>query len=163
MKEVKIMISVIALGAATMAMVRPVSQSEKFAVELISSLRYGSIDNFEALFPTVEEFLQVMERNKDFYGDNLEAAKQEFIDEYNHRIGPELVDSFRQIRTAAHQENIDWHEDSLLRIVVGEDPYSSTMTIYFSSKGETHRLLIEKVLRLNGRWKASGKIKLAQP
>jgi len=162
MKTIKISLAVIALAIASLGMVKPESSSEKFANELINSFRLMSRENFGKLFPTLNEFYQVMDANKEFYGEDLEAAKQEFADEYNHRIAPGIIEAYESVQHSAATMKIDWNSVSIIRVTVDEglDMERRKMTIYFSTAGDTHRLFIDGAFELNGEWRASGNMKL---
>jgi hypothetical protein len=162
MKKIKISVALLALAVASLGMVNPDSSAEKFASEIISSLQHTSREQFGALFPTLNEFYDLMERNREIYGDNLEAAKQDFADEYNHHIAPAMIEAYESIQHSAAVAGIDWSRVSVVRVAVeeGTDLDKRQMTIYFSSNGEIHRLIIASAFKLNGQWKAGVKMNL---
>ena len=162
MKTLKISIAVVALAFATIGLTRRTSSSEQFATGLIAALSSPTIDHFEALLPGVDEFHTVMEQNKELYGDNLGEAKQEFEDEYNHKFMPAVLDSYNAVRQKAASEGISWSKVSHLRVYVDEDATSDNnrITIYFSADGQVRRLVVDKAVKLNGRWRIADRIKL---
>jgi hypothetical protein len=162
MKTMKIFFAFIALALASLGMRRQESSVEKFANGVISSLKTESPENFETIFPTLSEFYQVMEGHESLYAGSLETAKREFADEYNHKIAPSMLASYKSVRAEAAQVGIDWNSASVLRVFVeeGVDQDVRPMTIYFSSGGKDHRLVIGKAMKLGGKWKATGDIRL---
>jgi hypothetical protein len=161
MKTIKISIAVIALGFALAGLTRPESSTEKFAADLLGSLGHPTIERFEELFPTLDEFHLVMERNRELFGSDFDAARQEFTDEYNHRIMPDILASYNAVKHEAAKRGISWNKVSLLRVSVDEDAVSQSreMTIYFSADGQVHRL-VANAFKLNGEWKINIGIKL---
>jgi hypothetical protein len=159
--KTKISIAAVALAFAFIGLTRPVSSTEKFAADLLGSLNHPSIERFEKLFPTLDEFHLVMERNKELFGSDFDAARQEFADEYNHRIMPGLLDSYNAVKHEAAKRGISWNKVSLLRVSVDEDAKSQSreMIIYFSADGQVHRL-VANAFKLNGEWKINTGIKL---
>lgn len=162
MKTIKIFFGVVAIASASLGMILPESSTEKFASEVIRSLQNTSREQFGALFPTLDEFYEVMELNKEFYGENFKAAKQEFTDDYNHRIAPGIVEAYESVQHKAAIAGIDWNKVSVVRVVVDEggDLERRTMSIYFSADGDVHNLTIDGAFKLNGQWKVSGNMTL---
>jgi len=162
MKTLKISIAVIALALASVGLSRLVSTSEQFAIGLISALSNSSIDHFEALLPTLDEFQSAMDQNREIYGGNLDAAKQDFSDVYNHTFMPSVLDSYNAVRQQAASQGISWSKVSFLRVTMDEEASSPnrSITIYFSANGQVRRLFVEKAVMLNGQWKIADKISM---
>jgi hypothetical protein len=162
MKTIKIAVAMAAIAVGSLGMITHESSAERFASEIISSLQHASREQFGALFPTLNEFHELMERNREIYGENLEAAKQDFADEYNHRIAPAMIEAYESVQHSAAVAGIDWNNISVTRVAVDEggDLEERSMTIYFSEDGEIHRLNIDGAFKLNGQWKAGIKMNL---
>ncbi len=164
MKTTIFIIAIAFLGTAALAKPsKKGNSSEQMARKVVTALKKSSPEAYIALFPTLEEFHQVMDENAVVYGETLQAAKEEFASSYENKILPELKESFAQIIREGKEKGIDWNAISYQRIEYstskGNDS-ATPFTIVFFSKGKEYRLRIENAFILHNEWKVGQKVKL---
>lgn len=137
---------------------------ERIAQQVITALQHLSAEEYSSLFPTLADFHALMVRNSELYGQNLSEAAREFENEYDHELYPAFRKSFETIVKEGKEAGIDWRTIQLVSVEVPQkvegDFAAVPMTIAFNAQGREHRLKIEKVLVLNGKWKISHYISL---
>ena len=131
--------------------------AERMAIAVVTAFQHRSLQEYTALFPSVEAFHKIMEENSSFYGGNLEEAKEEFEMQYSTEILPALNQSFKSIVAQGIKEGIEWSTIKLVHVEMNEQ---SQATIIFSSKGKEYHLEFEKTLLINGEWKVSQYLRL---
>lgn len=139
------------------------NSSEQMARKVVTALKKSSPEAYAALFPTLEEFLQVMNENALVYGETLEAAKEEFAASYEKKILPALKESFAQIIQEGKEKGIDWSSIQYQRMEYSTPQGNNSttpFTIVFSSKGKEYRLRIENAFLLHNEWKVGQNVKL---
>lgn len=164
MKTTIFIIAIALLGTATFAKPsKKGNSSEQMARKVVTALKKSSPEAYVALFPTLEEFHQVMDENAVVYGETLQAAKEDFAASYENKILPSLKESFAQIIRQGKEKGIDWNAISYVRIEYSTPQGNNStapFTIVFSSKGKEHRLQIENAFVLHDEWKVGQKVKL---
>jgi hypothetical protein len=113
------------------------------------------------LFPSLEEFLEIMDRNSAFYGPYLKEAKEEFEVHYTKEVLPELNQSFKSVIAQGIKSGIDWSTIKLVAVEFSEEHKGSAShaVIAISSNGKEYKLEFEKALFINGEWKVSQSLK----
>lgn len=167
-----IMYSTILFFAVASCNVEPVSphqpvgsaeSSEQFAKQVITALRHNSSLKYTAMFPTLNDFHQIMDAHRDVYGESLSAAMQEFSAAYESRLMREVKDAFDRVLDEGRTRGITWSTILLERVdapAVTDQFGHAQVTIVFTADGRSHRLILEKALILNSQWKVSQFIKL---
>jgi hypothetical protein len=135
--------------------------AERMAVSVVTAYQHRSLQEYTALFPSVEAFHKIMEKNSSFYGANLEEAKEEFEMQYTKEVLPEFNQSFKSIIAQGIKEGIDWSTIKFVNIECNEQSPAASATITFSSNGKEYRLEFEKTMLINGEWKISQYVKLS--
>ena len=135
--------------------------AERMAVSVVTAFQHRSLQEYTALFPSVEAFHKIMEKNSAFYGSNLEEAKEEFDMQYTKEVLPALNQSFKSIIAQGIKEGIDWSTIKLVSVEFHEQSPTAPATITFSSNAKEYRLEFEKTLNVNGEWKISQYVKLS--
>ena len=135
--------------------------AERMAMNVVSALRHRSLKEYTVLFPSLEEFLEIMDRNSAFYGPYLKEAKEEFEVHYTKEVLPELNQSFKSVIAQGIKAGIDWSTIKLVGVEFSEEHKGSTShaLITISSNGKEHKLEFEKALFINGEWKVSQYLK----
>ncbi|HEX6226483.1 MAG TPA: hypothetical protein VFZ52_18815 [Chryseolinea sp.] len=134
--------------------------AERMAVSVVNALRHRSLQEYTELFPSVEAFHQIMEKNASFYGENLAEAKEEFEVNYTLNVLPALNQSFKTIIAQGLKEGIDWSTIKLISFELNEQTADAPSTIAFSSNDKKYRLEFDRTLHINGEWKVSQYVKL---
>lgn len=164
MKTTIFIIAITLLGTAALATPFTKGNStEQMARKVVTALKKSSPEAYAALFPTLEEFHQVMDENALVYGETLQAAKEEFTASYENKIIPALKESFAQIIREGKEKGIDWNSISYQRIEYSTPQGNNSttpFTIVFSSKGKEYRLRIENAFILHNEWKVGQIVKL---
>ena len=135
--------------------------AERMATSVVTAFQHRSLQEYTALFPSVESFHKIMEKNSSFYGANLEEAKEEFEMQYTKEVLPALNQSFKTIIAQGTKEGIDWSTIKLVSVEFKEQSPAAPATITFSSNGKEYCLEFEKTLLINGEWKVSQYVKLS--
>jgi hypothetical protein len=136
------------------------SAGQKLANHIVDALQRQSAETFVALFPTVEEFYAMMEKNAKVYGPFLQDAQLEFAHDYMRNLIPSLHDSFTALLAAGAARGIVWHELSLVSVHVNERGKNQSVTLVVASGGNEHKIILEKPLWIDGRLKISQFVKL---
>ena len=135
--------------------------AERLATSVVTAFQHCSLQEYTALFPSVESFHKIMEKNSSLYGANLEAAKEEFEMQYTKEILPAFNQSFKSIIAQGIKEGIDWSTIKLVSVEFTEDSPAAPAMITFSSNGKEYRLEFEKTILINGEWKVTQYVKLS--
>ena len=135
--------------------------AERMATSVVTAFQHRSLQEYTALFPSVEAFHKIMEKNSSLYGANLEAAKEEFEMQYTKEVLPAFNQSFKSIIAQGIKEGIDWSTIKFVSVECNEQSPAAPATITFSSNGKEYRLEFEKTLLINGEWKVSQYVKLS--
>jgi hypothetical protein len=138
--------------------------SKEMAKQVITALQHISCQEYVALFPMLQEFHQMMEKNSVFYGESLSAAKQEFANTYQSHLIPAVKESFDRIIREGNKKGITWNTIRFERIESSEimEPQfgQAQVVIVFTANGKVYRLGLTKALIMNEQWKVSQFIEL---
>jgi hypothetical protein len=138
--------------------------STEMGKQVITALQHMSCQEYVALFPILQEFHQMMEKNSVFYGESLSAAKQEFANTYQSHLIPAVKDSFDRIIREGNKKGITWNTIRFERIESSEimEPQfgQAQVVIVFTANGKVYRLGLTKALIMNEQWKVSQFIEL---
>jgi len=138
--------------------------SKEMAEQVIIALQHMSSQEYVSLFPTLQEFHQMMEKNSLFYGEFLSAAKQEFATTYESHLVTAVKESFDRIILEGNKKGIAWNTIRFERIesseIVKQQFAEAQVAIVFTSNEKRYRLSLEKAFIMNARWKVSQFIKL---
>ena len=137
---------------------------EQMAKKVVAALQHMSPQEYIALFPRLEEFHHMMDKNFHFYGESLSAAKEEFAFTYRNDLIPAVKESFNRIIREGKENGILWNTIQLERIGSSEMTEQrfaqDNVTIDFIANGKKHTVILEKALLMNAEWKVSQYIKL---
>jgi hypothetical protein len=125
---------------------------EAIAKQAIAALRHSSLPEYQALFPSLADFHEEMEKNVALYGDFLPEAKAEFAKQYG-LLEEQLTTSFTALEKDGRKKGIDW--DKIQYAGMQSDDHSQELSIRFLSGGKEFRIQIEKIWKINGEWKIS--------
>jgi hypothetical protein len=144
---------------------RPVEySSEQMAIQVVTALQHSSTQEYVTLFPSLQEFHQMMDENSLLYGDFLPEAKEEFAVHYESDLIPLVKESFDRVLREGKKIGINWNTIQFKRTesidVIDHGIAATPVTIVFSSNGKEYKLSMEKALVLHARWKVSQFIKL---
>lgn len=138
--------------------------SEEMAKQIITALQHVSPQEYVALFPSLQEFHQMMVKNSELYGESLSAAKQEFAHTYENHLINAVKESFDRIIREGNEKGIDWNTIRFERIESSEITQGhfgqAQVDIVFNANGKAHTLSLKKALLMNAHWKASQFIEL---
>src|SRR5690349_20592322 len=65
-----------------------VSTSEQMAERIVSALQHASAKEYASMFPTLEDFNDMMNESSEIYGTYLADAKRDFSINYEHKLVP---------------------------------------------------------------------------
>ena len=132
--------------------------ADRIAKQIVQALSKSSSFEYSALYPPVESFLEVMDKNATLY-NNLAEAKTEFAARYRNEVLPQLNKSFDETLEAGRLAGIDWrtakfdHADA--SVAPDGDFVSGRLKIVFQASGKEHTLTIDNALFIKGQWKVS--------
>lgn len=139
--------------------VASVYSSEEMAKQVITALQHMSSQEYVALFPTLQEFHQMMEKNSLFYGEFLSEAKEEFATHYESDLIPSVKASFERIIFEGKEKGIAWNSIRFERIepteLMEQQFAAAPVTIVFTANGKEYKLNLEKALVMQASWKVS--------
>jgi hypothetical protein len=134
---------------------------ERLASQIVTAFQHRSLQEYSSLFPSLEYFHGIMEKNAAIYGPNLEEAKEEFEQQYTTLVLPAMNQSFKTVIAQGMKAGIDWASIKLVSVEFGDENAAATpATIRFTSNGKEYRLRFEKTLSINGEWKVSQYVSL---
>jgi hypothetical protein len=133
-------------------------ETAKLAQELKYALQHESPEEYLALFPKVEEFYLLMEKNGKEYGPFLKEAQEAFGIEYTSLLVPVVYESFERLLKEGKDRGINWSKVS----VAPRQTISKTGAIAFDlvAHGKTYSVILEKPLWINGQLKVNQFVKL---
>ena len=138
--------------------------SDQMAVRVVTALQHSSAQEYAALFPSLQDFHQMMEENSLLYGDFLREAKEEFTVHYESDLIPSVKESFDQIIREGKKIGINWNTIQFKRIesgkVIDQGIAATPVTIVFTAEGKEYKLAMEKALVLHAQWKVSQYLRL---
>jgi hypothetical protein len=165
MKKSIIILSALTMTVASFKTIRPEDRklnsdaaAERMAQSVVNAFKHRSLEEYTALFPQVTSFLDLMDRNANFYGTNLEEAKKEFEIQYTREVLPALKQSFHAILAEGRKAGIDWTTIQLIRVDLGSKNEPTIIT--FSSQEREYHLQFKSPLLINGEWKVSQHVAL---
>jgi hypothetical protein len=116
------------------------------------------------MFPSIEDFKEMMKESSEIYGSYLADAQREFAINYEYKLLPTVEHAFETLIDEGRSKGIDWNDIHYVGIEQKEQPNHRftpiPVTLIISSKGVEHRIYIERALVVNGEWKVSQFIKL---
>lgn len=138
---------------------RKPSAEEQFALRVIAALQLNSSSEYAALFPSLSDFHALMDKNAVLYGNNLDAAKEDFAKQYHNRAVPAVYEAFEDVIRQGKTLQINWNAVGFIKTELAEQPANNVSTvpfnIVFSSNGKQRRIQIERAMLVNGEWKTS--------
>jgi hypothetical protein len=139
-------------------------EPKKVPVKIVEALQHQSLDKYMRLFPTLDEFHQIMEFHQNAYGKNLGAAKDDFTRHYHDVLLPSLKVSFESLLKDGESKGIDWSVAQFVRVEIDEESSRTydvvPLTLVIESKGNYYRIQFEKVLLIRGELRVSQFVKL---
>ena len=143
---------------------KKITTSEQMAEHIVSALQHSSAKEYSAMFPSLEDFNEMMKESSEIYGTYLADAQREFANNYEHKLIPTVEHAFDLLIEEGRSEGIEWNNIRYIGTEQREQPQHKfspvPVTIVFSSNGVEHKIYIERALVINGQWKVSQFIKL---
>ncbi|HEX6889758.1 MAG TPA: hypothetical protein VF141_03680 [Chryseolinea sp.] len=138
---------------------------EKIASNVIHAFRTRSIEEYNAMFPTLSEFHQIMDENDKLYGGFLNEAKREFTSRYEQELIPSMKEAFTSVIAEGTRRGIDWQKIEFARVhkvdLQGYENHAQ-LDIVFREKGKEYTLRIENAFIWRGEWKVTQFIQLIE-
>ncbi|MBL7852684.1 MAG: hypothetical protein JNN04_17400 [Cyclobacteriaceae bacterium] len=167
MNKVTTLAGVTMLALATLTDARPLTpvgnQVGQLVDHLLVALQQESVEAYTELFPTLKEFHEVMENNRNFYGESLAQAQREFADEYTRTLVPALQESFSRALSEGKELGIDWSRITLVSWELTPSTASSSafqIAMKIQYEGTTYTLVIDKALVLHDQVHVSPAIRI---
>ena len=143
---------------------KKITTSEQMAEHIVSALQHSSAKEYSTMFPTLEDFNDMMKESSEIYGTYLADAQREFANNYEHKLIPTVEHAFELLIEEGRSKGIEWNNIRYIGTEQREQPQHKfspvPVTIVFSSNGVEHKIYIERALVINGQWKVSQFIKL---
>ncbi|HMG90946.1 MAG TPA: hypothetical protein VK589_12860 [Chryseolinea sp.] len=138
--------------------------SEQMAERIVSALQHASAKEYASMFPSLEDFNDMMKESSEIYGTYLADAQREFANSYEHKLIPTVEHAFELLIDEGRSKGIEWNNIRYIGTEQEEQPKHRfspiPVTIVFSSNGVEHRIYVERALVINGQWNVSQFIKL---
>lgn len=142
---------------------KKIATSEQLAERIVNALQHSSAKEYTSLFPSIEDFKDMMKESSEIYGSYLADAQREFANNYEYKLVPTVEHAFETLIDEGRSKGIDWSEVHYVGIEQKEQPHNRftpiPVTLIISFKGVEHRIYIERALVVNGEWKVSQFIK----
>ncbi len=158
------LLTFIAAGTLVNVTKSEVHTSAQLGAKVVASLQESSFAQYEQLFPSLEEFKNMMEENAHVYGNNLKAAQADFANEYHTKLVPVLKESFDKLQRDGKVKGIDWSAVKYVTTsyqVAKDDHTKASITIVVSSNGKEYQITIQNILVINGQWRIGQFAKLS--
>ena len=143
---------------------KKITTSEQMAEHIVSALQHSSAKEYSTMFPSLEDFNDMMKESSEIYGTYLADAQREFANNYEHKLIPTVEHAFELLIEEGRSKGIEWTNIRYIGTEQREQPQHKfspvPVTIVFSSNGVEHKIYIERALVINGQWKVSQFIKL---
>ncbi len=136
-----------------------INTADQIGRKVLEAFQRGSNADYTLLYPSLQEFHLLMDQHASVYGNTLDDAKNEFALTYAKKIIPAMHDSFDRLLEEGKELGIDWQYTEFVRVEYNDFAPASfgaaTLTIVFAANGEEHKIIVEKALIVNGRWRVS--------
>ena len=136
---------------------------EQAGSSVINALRKISIEEYNALLPSLAEFLEIMDVNEKLYGHSLSEAKTEFTNVYEHEVIPSAKAAFNAVITEGVKRGIEWRNVEFVTVkttAAGVNEKPIRLDIIFREKGKEYTLQIENTFVWRDELKVTQFIKL---
>lgn len=136
---------------------------EQTGSSVISALKKGSIEEYNALLPSLSDFLQIMDVNERLYGPSLSEAKTEFTFLYESEVIPSAEIAFKAVIAEGAKRGIDWRNIDFTMVKTTATPEQGNpvqMDIMFRENGNEYTVRIENAFVWRGEMKVTQFIKL---
>jgi hypothetical protein len=141
-----------------------ITTSEQMAERIVSALQHSSAKEYASMFPSLEDFNDMMKESSEIYGTYLADAQRDFAINYQHKLIPTVEHAFDLLIDEGRSKGIDWNTIRYVGTEQEEQPRHRfspiPVTVVFSSNDVEYRIYIERALVVNGQWKVSQFIKL---
>jgi hypothetical protein len=154
------------LAAGTLVSVKEkgINSSQLLGEKVITSLQQSSFEQYALLFPSLQEFQQVMNENSKFYGSHLSDAQADFSTGYESKLLPALKESFAKLVREGKEKGINWRSVKYIGTETNETTDANfgkvSITIVFISNGKAYRIALDNALIINGQWRVGQQVKL---
>jgi hypothetical protein len=158
------LITFLAAGSLALNTKPAIHTSAQLGAKVVASLQESSFAQYEQLFPSLEEFKNLMEENAHVYGNNLKAAQADFANEYHTKLVPVLKESFDKLQRDGKEKEIDWSAVKYVTTsyqVAKDDHTKASITVVVSSNGKEYQITIQNILVINGQWRIGQFAKLS--
>lgn len=143
---------------------KKITTSEQMAEHIVSALQHSSAKEYSTMFPSLEDFNDMMKESSEIYGTYLADAQREFANNYEHKLIPTVEHAFDLLIEEGRSKGIEWNNIRYIGTEQRDQPQHKfspvPVTIVFSSNGVEHKIYIERALVINGQWRVSQFIKL---
>ena len=143
---------------------KKITTSEQMAEHIVSALQHSSAKEYSTMFPSLEDFNDMMKESSEIYGTYLADAQREFANNYEHKLIPTVEHAFELLIEEGRSKGIEWNNIRYIGTEQRDQPQHKfspvPVTIVFSSNGVEHKIYIERALVINGQWRVSQFIKL---
>ena len=134
------------------------------AERIVSALQHSSAKEYASMFPSLEDFSDMMKESSEIYGTYLAHAQRDFAINYEQKLIPTVEHAFEVLIDEGRSKGIEWNNIRYIGIQQEAEPKQRfspiPVTLVFSSNGVEHKIYIERALVINGQWKVSQFIKL---
>jgi hypothetical protein len=113
------------------------------------------------LFPTLENFHDLMTKNAVIYGDHLSAAKSDFDHQYRQQILPSVKAAFQKAIDEGNSRGVDWNTIKVIRIEPSSglrDIGAGSLVVTFISGERTCHLQLDNVMVFGRQWMAGSRL-----
>ena len=143
---------------------KAILSSDQMGERVVAAFKKSSSAEYAALFPSSSDFTGMMKESSEIYGTYISAAQHEFVQNYKTKLVPAVRKAFEAAIKQGQEQGIDWSNVHYVGTEIEGQPSNRfspvPVTIRFTSNGIEHKLIIEKVLVMNGNWNVSQYIKL---
>lgn len=165
MKTLSVLIATFVMPLASFTTIPAESTLEyevnETANQIVKALQQQSVDAYVELFPSLNEFHEVMDNHKNIYGDLLEEAKADLAHEYITELIPAVHENFQQQLALGKNRNISWAKIQLKETTLKQATDGSLIiTMHCEADGKKFAIQLTNAMRLHGKVKVSQKLVL---
>lgn len=136
--------------------------TKRLASKVMNALQQESSETYRGLFPSSNDFNEIINENQALYGPYLHDAQMDFSNQYDHEIIAKLGAAFAHVIEEDKKKGIAWNGARLEKVEVidHENNDGNGILIKFSQGGHAYQIRLAKVIQVNGTWKVTQFIEL---
>jgi hypothetical protein len=134
------------------------TDAENLGRQILATFQHRSVKEYYGLFPSLEELNGLMAAQPDVCAEIVGVATTDLAKTYKRRLIPSLVSAYIKAFEAGYERGIDWEDVAFVGAYEADTTDgagTTSLVIEFMFDDKNYALIIEKIIMLDGEWKAT--------